>query len=201
MNSNVSGLNKMPYLQTAPNTAQPVVGNDADGDNDGSSGSARIGKSNFMSAIEQALGQSLSDNAGVSSATSSSAKDPQAALQAFLHNLISALHQQATSNGVDTAGNNGGSSSAVGSRPRGGLSANIQGLLQQLSSNKLGASKDSPGSDALDSLNSSYQNLINAINAHKQGSSTTNLQSFLQNLQQDLNGGQSISGAVVNTTA
>jgi hypothetical protein len=55
----------------------------------------------------------------------------------------------------------------------------------------------------LNDLNTSFQNLINALNG-SQGTSTAGsvtLQSFLQNLLQDLAGGQSVAGAVVNTTA
>ena len=88
-------------------------------------------------------------------------------------------------------------------RPRGGLSANVQNLLQQLASNSQSTSTSSQSSEALNNLKSSYQNLISVVKSapQGQGSSATNLQLFLQNLLQDLNGGQNISGAVINTTA
>ncbi len=207
--NNVSGSANLSYLQPATNSTPTGV--DADGNN-GSSGVAR--KSNFLNAIERALGQTLSGSSGASSATpasgstssSSSAQDPQAALQAFLQSLFAALTQ---SGGQGTASDNGSPSVAgAGHHHHHGasnLTANIQNLLQQLSSGSPGTSTgNSTSSNALSNLNSSFQNLINSISASQgQGASATtpNLQSFLQNLLQDLNGGQNISGAAVSTQA
>jgi hypothetical protein len=221
--NSISGLTNLSYLQPTTNTTQSIGGGDADGDNDGSSGAGGVGRSNFLSAIEQALGQSLSG--GISSATSassptssstpssSSTQDPQAALQAFLQNLFAALHQTGgQGNGATATSNSNGSSSTPGvghhhHRGSSNLAANIQSLLQQLSSTSQSASTSntSSGSDALSNLNSSFQNLISTINASQgQGAAAApppTLQAFLQNFLNDLNGGQNISGAVVSTQA
>jgi len=211
--SNISSVSKVSYLQPKPDMKK-AAGGDADGDNDGGAGAGKVNKSNFMNAIAQALGQTLTAGSTTSAATSvvkqataatapsNATQDPQAALQTFLHNLMSALHQ---SDGQAATSADAGSppAPATGARPREGLSANIQNVLQQLASNNQGAPIDSQKSEALDNLKSSYQNLINVVKSAPQGqaSSATNLQLFLQNLLQDLNGGQNISGAVINTTA
>jgi len=215
--NNISSSTYVSYVQstTKTNATQSVRGHD--GDNDVSSGAGKIGRSNFMSAIEQALGQTLSGSSGTSPATSaskstsssSSTQDPQAALQTFLRSLFAALHQ-AGGQGKGVGGDNGGSPSAsrVGHHPRGGsnLAANIQNLLQQLSSSNQSTSTTGQGSstDAISNLNSSFQNLIDTINKSQgQGASAASptLQAFLQHLQQDLSSGQNISGAVVSIKA
>ena len=223
--SNISGSSSISYVPPTTSTIQSIGGGDTDGDNDGSMGAGKVGKSNFLSALQQALGQSLSGSSGASSATSTSdpaspsnlTQDPQVALQSFLHSLFAALHQaggQAATagNGTDSDGDGSSSAAGVGGRHhRGGsnLSANIQNLLQQLSSSSQSSSTSSPSTstsstDALGNLNSSFQNLINTLSASQgKGTPTTSpdLQSFLQNFMQDLSGGQNISGAVVNTKA
>lgn len=225
--SNISGSSNLSYLQPTTNATKQVGGSDVDGDNDGGSKVGRVGRSNFMSAIEEALGQTLSGSSGASSATStsgsssstSSTQDPQTALQAFLHSLFSAMHQMGgQGNGAAATGNDAdGNSSASGvgrhhHHHHGGsnLTASIQNLLQQLSSNSQSGSTNSQssssagqggGTDALSNLNSSFQNLINTINASQgQGApaATPTLQAFMQNLLQDLKSGQNISGAVVS---
>lgn len=225
--SNIFGSTNAPYVSPTTNATRSVGGGDASGDNDGGSGAGKVGKSNFLNAVEQALGQTLSGGSGTSPATpasnptssANSTQDPQAALQAFMHSLFAALHQAggqgnaaATGKGADADGDNDSSSSTseVGRHHHGGsnLAAGIQNLLQQLSSNSAlttgqsSGTAQGSGTDTLGNLNSSFQNLIDALGASQgQGTQTASLQSFLQNLQQDLSGGQNISGAVVNTKA
>lgn len=218
---NIYSSTNVSYVQQTTSTTQSVGRRSTDNANDSGRGVDKAGRSNLMNAIEQALGQTLSDSSGLPPVTStakattssSATQDPQAALQAFLHSLFAALHQaggrghgMTASDGVE----NGGSSpvSGVGQHHRGNSSlvANIQTLLQQLSSisQSNSATGQSSLSDALSNLNSSFQNLIDAINksqGHGAAAVAPTLQSFLQNLQQDLSGGQNISGAVVSTKA
>jgi len=220
---NVSGATNVSYLQPATNSAQSVARSDSDGDNDSSSGVGKVGKSNFLNAIEQALGQSMPGSTATSSATSASnstspsvsTQNPPAALQTFLHSLFAALHQGSGRGSAAVASGSDSNNPGVSSTPTVGrhhhgdsnLAANIQGLLQQLSSGSQGSSTNSSSgsNDAIGTLNSSFQNLINTINTSQAQGATSaaapSLQSFLQNLLQDMSGGQSISGAVVSTKA
>jgi hypothetical protein len=229
----IPGLSSLFNMQSTSNTTRSAGGKDSDGDNDGSRVRGGVGRSNFMSAIQQALGQTMSSNSGTSSvassatSSSSSTQDPQTAvaMKAFMQNLFAALHQSsgqsnataATGSATDANTSNAGNSSTaeVGRHHHGGsnLTTNIQNLLQQLSSSSQSTSTGSPsaptsipsnGTDALRNLSSNFQNLISALDTSQgQGvpATTPNLQSFLQNLLQDLSGGQNISGAVVSTKA
>ena len=202
--SSVSGPTNLPYVQPATNAIQPVRGGDSDGDSDGSSGAGKVGKSSFINAIEQALGQSLSGSSTTSAPASasdvtsaaSSPQNPQAALQGFLHSLFSAL-----------SNNDSAPASAVRGYEREGsnLTSKIQDLLKQLGNQNTSGSGST--ADAIGNLSSSFKSLLDVINS-SQGSSgsgsTTQgsnliLQSVLQNLLQNLSG--DISGAVINTQA
>jgi hypothetical protein len=95
------------------------------------------------------------------------------------------------------------------------MGANIQNLLQQLSANSQNTPTDSTSAtsatssltstttDPLSMLNSSFQNLVTAMNSSKvqNPASSPTLQSFLQNLMQNMGNGQNISGAFVSTKA
>ncbi len=164
-----------------------------------SSGSKEVDGSSFLSLIQMALGQSITDNAGANSAsngsivpqTSDSAQDPQAVLQTFLHSLMGSLPQEGAKNDADD------STSTVDSSKGAKVAADIQGLLQQLSANV--TSTNTQGSDPLGALNSSFQNLVNSISAQGQSAnSAATLQSFLQNLYQGMGSAQSVSGTSIN---
>jgi len=226
--SSISGLGSLSNVLPTSNKNRMAGGRGNDGDNDGSKVSGGVGRANFMSAIEQALGQSLSRTAGAvtaavppnSASATSPAQDPQSALNPFLHNLFAALNQ-ATGSGngasaTDNPSNMGNPSvSGVGHHHHGGsnLTANIQSLLQQLSSSSqstssinssTSTSNQTSGADALSNLSSSFQGLMSAVDTSQgRGASSTapSVQSFLQNLLQDLKGGQNISGAVISTKA
>lgn len=209
----ISGLSALSSLSSLlPASTQRVAG---DSDSDSAKSSGGIGKSNFMSAISQALDQSLSGSSGATSTshkTSTTAQDPQAALQGFLQNLFASLGQV---NVAGKAGDSDGSQplSGAGSRHGGhgshdsNIAASLQGLLQQLSANGTTNSSSNDGSssgtsNSLSNLNSSFQNLITSINsAQGQTAPTPTLQSFLQNLMQDIGKGQNISGTLVSTQA
>lgn len=224
MNSigNISGVNSLSYVSPTTNASPSVGGGDSDGDRGSRGGAGGVGKANFMSAIEQALGQSFSGGTTSTSAVSSSTdptataatQDPQAALQSFLHNLFAALHQSGGQGNAPTVGGDkdsdgdGDGAGAVsgGGRHRGGanMTSNLQSLLQQLSAGTQNASPagQSSGNDALAGLNSSFQSLIASIGSSQGGATASpTLQSFLQNLQQDLSNGQNISGALLSTKA
>ena len=226
--SSISGLGSLSNVLPTSNKNRMAGGRGNDGDNDASKVSGGVGRANFMSAIEQALGQSLSRTAGAvtaavppnSASATSPAQDPQSALNPFLHNLFAALNQ-ATGSGngasaTDNPSNMGNPSvSGIGHHHHGGsnLTANIQSLLQQLSSSSQSASSinsststsnQTSGTDALSNLSSSFQGLMSAVDTSQgRGASATapSVQSFLQNLLQDLKGGQNISGAVISTKA
>jgi hypothetical protein len=226
--SSISGLGSLSNVLPTSNKNRMAGGRGNDGDNDGSKVSGGVGRANFMSAIEQALGQSLSRTAGVvtaavtpnSASATSPAQDPQSALNPFLHNLFAALNQ-ATGSGngasaTDNPSNMGNPAvSGVGHHHHGGsnLTASIQSLLQQLSSSSQSASSSNSststssqisGTDAISNLSSSFQGLMSAVDTSQgRGASATapSVQSFLQNLLQDLKGGQNISGAVISTKA
>ncbi len=226
--SSISGLGSLSNVLPTSNKNRMAGGRGNDGDNDGSKVSGGVGRANFMSAIEQALGQSLSRSAGAvtaavtpnSASATNPAKDPQSALNPFLHNLFAALNQ-ASGPGAGTSATNNPSNmgnpsvSGVGHHHHGGsnLTENIQSLLQQLSSSSQntsssnsGMSSSNPirGTDAISNLSSSFQGLMSAVDTSQgrgPSSTTPNLQSFLQNLLQDLKGGQNISGAVISTKA
>ena len=227
--SSISGLGSLSNVLPTSNKNRMAGGRGNDGDNDGSKVSGGVGRANFMSAIEQALGQSLSRTAGAvtaavppnSASATSPAQDPQSALNPFLHNLFAALNQ-ATGSGngasaTDNPSNMGNPSvSGVGHHHHHGgsnLTASIQSLLQQLSSSSQSASSSNSstsinsqisGTDAISNLSSSFQGLMSAVDTSQgRGASATapSVQSFLQNLLQDLKGGQNISGAVISTKA
>ena len=226
--SSISGLGSLSNVLPTSNKNRMAGGRGNDGDNDASKVSGGVGRANFMSAIEQALGQSLSRTAGAvtaavppnSASATSPAQDPQSALNPFLHNLFAALNQATGSgNGASATDNpsNMGNPfvSGIGHHHHGGsnLTANIQSLLQQLSSSSQSASSinsststsnQTSGTDALSNLSSSFQGLMSAVDTSQgRGASATapSVQSFLQNLLQDLKGGQNISGAVISTKA
>ena len=226
--SSISGLGSLSNVLPTSNKNRMAGGRGNDGDNDGSKVSGGVGRANFMSAIEQALGQSLSRSAGAvtaavtpnSPSATNPVKDPQSALNPFLHNLFAALNQ-ATGSGngasaTDNPSNMGNPSvSGVGHHHHGGsnLTANIQSLLQQLSSSSqstsssnssMSSSNSIRGTDAISNLSSSFQGLMSAVDTSQgrgASSTTPSVQSFLQNLLQDLKGGQNISGAVISTKA
>ena len=226
--SSISGLGSLSNVLPTSNKNRMAGGRGNDGDNDGSKVSGGVGRANFMSAIEQALGQSLSRSAGAvtaavtpnSPSATNPVKDPQSALNPFLHNLFAALNQ-ATGSGngasaTDNPSNMGNPSvSGIGHHHHGGsnLTANIQSLLQQLSSSSqstsssnssMSSSNSIRGTDAISNLSSSFQGLMSAVDTSQgRGASATapSVQSFLQNLLQDLKGGQNISGAVISTKA
>ena len=226
--SSISGLGSLSNVLPTSNKNRMAGGRGNDGDNDGSKVSGGVGRANFMSAIEQALGQSLSRSAGAvtaavtpnSPSATNPVKDPQSALNPFLHNLFAALNQaRGSGNGASATDNpsNMGNPpvSGVGHHHHGGsnLTANIQSLLQQLSSSSqstsssnssMSSSNSIRGTDAISNLSSSFQGLMSAVDTSQgrgPSSTTPNLQSFLQNLLQDLKGGQNISGAVISTKA
>ena len=226
--SSISGLGSLSNVLPTSNKNRMAGGRGNDGDNDGSKVSGGVGRANFMSAIEQALGQSLSRSAGAltaavtpnSASATNPSQDPQSALNPFLHNLFAALNQ-ASGPGAGTSVTDNPSNmsnpsvSGVGHHHHGGsnLTANIQSLLQQLSSSSqstsssnssMSSSNSIRGTDAISNLSSSFQGLMSAVDTSQgrgASSTTPSVQSFLQNLLQDLKGGQNISGAVISTKA
>lgn len=176
---------------------------------DSDRGAGGIGKSNFVNAIMQALGQGAtgtqasSGTAPSATATAAASTTPQAALQSFMQTLSAALGQ---TNGGDSDGDkDDGKQVSGGGRQGSNMTASIQNLLQQLSTNSPATPETSasPATDILGTLNTSYQNLMTSMNS-AQGqtpASTPTLPSFLQNFMQNMNNGQNISGAMISTQA
>ena len=197
----ISGLSALASLPSLLSSGAQRVSGDMDGDH----GQESIGESNFMNAVTHALDQSQSGSASKAPVShkivaTTTAQDPQVALQGFLQNLFSSL-SQVSGNTADQDG----AVSNIGSRHDSHITASLQSLLQQLSSTTGGSSASASSSgSSLNHLDSSFQNLISSINS-AQGQATAasqpTLQTFLQNLMQDVGNGQSISGTIVSTKA
>lgn len=201
MNSigSLSSLSNVSSLQPTYNVPRQVGGGDADNDNDGNRGAGRASGSNLVSSIMQALGQTLS---GGSSAKAT--QDPQAALQSFVQDLFSAIGGNNGAAGSSDADRDNGVSGARGATSN--AASNLQNLIQQLSANDQSSSGGIQTNDTLSNLKSSFQNLVNSLNAAQSQSASPSsnaptLQSFLQNLSQELSNGQNISGALVSIKA
>lgn len=186
----------------------------------------------IVNALGQSLSGNPSSSAATSTTSSASlmnsnaalnsTQNPEAALQAFLQNLFASLDQNTgTTSPASTPTGNVSTTSTPASgvehhgRQHGGSSemvAGIQSLLQQLN----GSSQSQPiinnnsgnntyDSGAINSLNSSFQNLVNSLGTSQgQSATTTNaptLQTFLQNLLQNVGNVQNTSGSLVSTQA
>jgi hypothetical protein len=161
----------------------------------------------IMSAAQEALSQMgltidiSSPTSGTVSSSSTGNTDPaaaplaQKALYKFMHDLFSTMQDQAS----------GTSSSRAYSPP---MTISIQDVIQAL------ADSNATGNTALDSaaastqiadlshLQSDFQNLVTAMGGDSAtGSSAAGLQTFLQNLERNLNQQGSSSLNFINTTA
>ena len=146
-------------------------------------------------AVSRALAQSQSTNTGIaSSATAASplSATSETTLQTFMKNLFSALGQQQGATPVSASYPHQPGEHHF-TEPH--LSANIQGLMEQLNS----PSQTGSSSSTLNSLNASFQNLLGSLEPTPGQATTATLQTFLFNLSQNLSPGQDISGIVVNT--
>jgi hypothetical protein len=159
---------------------------------------------NLPNAIAQALTQSLSGGASTSQSIASrtatdpgAGQTPHAALQIFMQNLFSALGQE-NANGNQNLTVNKPPENAHGSS---NISANIHSLIKQLNSNPQAgmATATATPKSTLDNLNSSFTNLMGLLNGSQSPVGATTLQSYLENLSQDLGNGHNISGALIDT--
>jgi hypothetical protein len=162
----------------------------------------------IMSAVLEALSQmglrmDLSSTASRTDASSNtSSTDPaaststaQKALYKFMHDLFSAMQDQAS----------GTSSSRAYSPP---MTASIQDVIQALASSNTTSDNTSDSGTAstqisgLSNLQLDFQSLVTAMGGDSAtGSSSTGLQAFLQNLESNLNQQGSSSINFINTTA
>ncbi len=197
----ISGLSALASLPAMLSSGAQRVSGDSDGDH----GQESIGKSNFMNAVTHALDQTLSGSSSkpqqashkTSSSTDATAQDPQVALQGFLQNLFSSLSQASVN-----SGNQDGAVTAAGKAHGSHMTTSLQNLLQQLSSSS--SSSTSGTTNSLSQLDASFQNLVTSISsAQGLGASAAQptLQTFLQNLMQNVGNGQNISGTIVSTQA
>ena len=164
----------------------------------------------------------LSSSSASSSGAIQTTQNQEVAMQAFLQNLFASLGQAnnaaSSANGTtskDTSAISGiqaaSSTLAVDGHHHDRAShvtADIQGLLQQLASSNPGTSSalgsaQSSSPASLNQLASSFQNLVSAFNISQgqsvSASNTPTLQSFLQNLYQSMSGAQSVNGSIVST--
>jgi len=179
-------------------------GQDADGDNDGSS--AKVGKAGKASAATlvdsllkalQQMGANL-PTAGASSAnsasnTDSASTDPKQAIGDFLKSLMAAIQAEADK----TAGNVGSSSKTSK------LEAGLQNLINDLTTSSASQSTASSSSsdNSLDILlKNLQQSANNMFTTTGVASSNNNLATLLQNLQQSVVGGVT-TGNFVNSIA
>ena len=180
-------------------------GQDADGDNDGSTGKVgKTGKTSASSLIDsllKALQQMGANSAttGASSSTSTSANanstttDPKQALGDFLKSLMAAIHAEADKT-VDSA------TSATKSNK---LETGLQNLINDLSatSSSQSTSGSSSSGNSLDVVLTNLQQSANSLFAATGvASSNNNLSTLLQSLQQSMMGG-STTGNFVNSVA
>ncbi len=191
----ISGIQNSQYLSQVFQ-ASPTNPSSATAAGNGSVG--RAGNSAFASALMNALSQSGitvgSASNGTTTPSGGASQSPQQALQAFMQNLFAALHaQSAGSSGQpgadgDNDGSAAGAAGAMGGHHGGigKMEANLQSLIQQLSSGASASPVDA-------SLQQSFQNLAGA-----QGSNQASLTSFLQSLSQNLQG-VGMTGNIVNS--
>ena len=196
--SNVNGFMSIPVPSGNPQVAAIGRGADRDGDNDvtGSMGPARArqdGGGQLLNAVAQTLSQlglgqpgqiavtapaatpNASGNNTTDSAPSNNGQNVDQPLQSFMHSLFQAL-------------NPGGAPGYTN------LTSQLQGFVQNL------GSKSSSAVSATSDLNAAFQNLTQALGANvdtaASGSSQASLQSFMQDLLQNLQnaGSPSLSG-------
>lgn len=190
-NNWLSQLNQLNATNQSNGTGNGVARADNDGDVDGPSRSG--GK--LLQAISAALSQIGVGGTQTSStsgnASSSSSQDPAQALASFMQDLMAALQaQHGSQGGSNSDGDNDGSGSvrhAGGQRPN--IQADLQSLIQQLSTSNnttstAGTAGGGSSNDTLSSLQQSFQNLVNSF-----GGSTDSaglgafLQAFAGNMQ------------------
>ena len=172
----------------------------------------------LLDAITAALSQigvgsgSTSSTSASSTGTDSSStstQDPAQALASFMQELMAALHSQGGSQsagsqgGTDSDGDNDGSgtSGVSGSgRHRPNIQADLQSLIQQLSSSSADSSSassstaDTSSADTtLSSLEQSFQSLISSLGG---SGSTTSLTDFLQAFANNMQGESSVGNVV-----
>jgi hypothetical protein len=209
---NLAGVSSVSYIQPSSSPVQPIGGGDSDGDTY-AGGAGQAGRaSNLLQAIGQSLGQLGVNTTPLSAPASVTAAQPnetnpnqnaQGALQSFVKSLLVALHQSDGNDGVSVTDQDSDSDGSVPTPATGkggrGLASKIQGLLQQISSGNQNAAQNT-ASGPLGDLNTSFQNLLGALNTSSgsQAQSAPTLQSFLQNLMQELGSGQDITGVAVN---
>lgn len=180
--------------------------------NDGSHRLRGGGEEGVVGAVFQALGRlglnvpapssakpatsqsSSASQPGAAGATSvSGGGDVKQALHSFMHDVLQAART------TDASGKTGSSASAAGKR-YGELAGKLDSLAQQLNSGG--------GSDALNSLKSSFNNLVKSLdNSSSSGKTSTagkapDLQAFLHELSRNLQGGsQNPLGSFISTAA
>ena len=229
--NNVPSQNYPSWLQQASNSNTQIGGNNGNVDTRNVRNSNFINEITqaIEQSLSGSSTASPSTTASSSSTSASSTQSSEAAVQAFLQNLFAALGQAngaastsngttAASTGTTTAGSvtattgSDGSSSPSGvehHHHHGGsqIASDVQNLLQQLTASSQTSSASTPngGNTTLSNLNSSFQNLVTSLEATQgQNASTSNsptLQSFLQNLYQNMGNGQQINGGAVNIQA
>lgn len=182
----VSSVSHSLYLQqlTSTSTSTGKAGSGAADRCAGSAGGQGTGNS-FVQSLQQALSKL---NGGGSSVSNSG--NAQAAIQAFLQQLLAALHQAGTgaqhaAKASDGDGDDGvqSASSTTGTQTsgyNGTIQADLQSLIQQVS-----ASSASGGG-----LQQSFQNMLSAMGAN---SSTDTLGGFLQSIASNMQGSSLIS--------
>ncbi len=163
------------------------------------------GGNTLMKAIEATLGQmglsmglppapagAAGNAGGNSNSSASSTESPRHALRKFMHDLFAAVKAGSNSNGGGTST----SATAASSYPS--LSAQIQGLIQELGTNSSSASSSSTNS-ALSTLQSDYNNLVSAIqasSANSASSSTNSTSGSTQSASNSTNGTSNSSTAL-----
>ena len=156
----------------------------------------------IMSAVQDALSQmglnmdlSSTASGSDSSSSTSTAAAAQKALYKFMHGLFTAMQDQAS----------GTSSSRAYSPP---MTTSIQDVIQALANSNTTSSNTSDSGAPLSQISDlnhlqlDFQSLVTAMGGDSAtGSSSAGLQTFLQNLESNLNQQGSSSITFINTTA
>lgn len=228
MINSVSNQNNYWWLSQLTQTNQS--GQSVNGSGNNQTSTTGVAGGGFINALATALSQiginsTSSSSSNGDSSSSSSSQNPAQALVSFLQDLMAALQSQnggqlPTSTGTDSDNDNDGSSASTIGGTSGHhhhhnrLEANLQGLIQQLSSSSSNStaststdaststtnsaiSGSSTTSSTLSSLQQSFQNLLTA---YGDTGNSTSLQNFLQAFANNLDGSKPV-GKVLQTQA
>jgi hypothetical protein len=164
---------------------------------------------NALSEIGVLSSSSPSETGESSDASSSSTQEPPRALADFMHGLMAALHAQAAHSSraqapLDSDGDLDGSTPSetgdaphtAGGRHRPNIAADLQSLIQRLSTSTTDSSTTITGNGTVSHLQQTFDALLTALGT---SDNEATLSSFLGALANNLPGATSVGNAVSTT--